>query len=166
LRSVRGSAIRNLSTRRKTDISRGRSEMMPRFVRIAGLLAIAIAALALVACGGDDDEAGSDEVTVELAEFGGSGQSGTATLTTEGDQTRVVVSVDSPVSESQPAHIHEGTCDNLTPEPAYGLPNVTAGTSETTVDVSLDTLTGGEYAINLHMSDEDLATYTSCGNIE
>jgi hypothetical protein len=102
----------------------------------------------------------------ELAEFGGSGQSGSATLTTEGDQTRVVVSVDSPVSESQPAHIHEGTCDDLTPEPAYGLPNVTAGISETTVSVSLDTLTSGEYAINLHMSDEDLATYTSCGNIE
>ena len=139
---------------------------MSTFVRVATLLAIALATLALVACGGDDDDAASDEVTVELAEFEGSGQTGTATLTAEDDQTRVVVSVDSPVSDSQPAHIHEGTCDNLTPEPAYGLPNVTAGSSESTVAVSLDALTSGEYAINLHMSDEDLATYTSCGDID
>jgi hypothetical protein len=70
------------------------------------------------------------------------------------------------VSDSQPAHIHEGTCDNLTAAPAFGLPNVVDGSSETTVDVSLDTLTAGTYAINMHMSDADLATYTSCGNIE
>ena len=139
---------------------------MPRLVRIAGLLAIAIAALALAACGGDDDEAGSDEVTVELAEVGGSGQTGTATLTAEGEKTRVVISVDSPVSDSQPAHIHEGTCDELNPEPEYGLPNVTAGSSDSTVDVSLDELTSEAYAINLHMSNDDLTTYTSCGNIE
>jgi hypothetical protein len=70
------------------------------------------------------------------------------------------------VSPSQPAHIHEGTCDNLTAAPAFGLPNVVDGSSGTTVDVSPDTLTGSDYAINLHMSDDDLATYTSCGNIE
>ena len=140
---------------------------MSKFVRIASLLAIALATVALVACGGDDDdEAAGDDVTVELAEYEGSGQTGTATLTSDGEQTRVVVTVDDPVSDSQPAHIHEGTCDDLTPEPAYGFPNVTDGSSETTVDVSLDTLTDGEYAINLHMSDEDLATYTSCGDID
>ena len=139
---------------------------MTKFVRVASVLAIALATVALVACGSDDDEAASDEVTVELAEFEGSGQTGTATLTADGEMTRVVVSVDDPVSDSQPAHIHEGTCDNLTPEPLYGLPNVTTGSSDSTVDVSLDTLTSGEYAINVHMSDEDLATYTSCGDID
>ena len=139
---------------------------MSRFVLIASVLAIALATVALAACGGDDDETGGDDVTVELAEFDGSGQTGTATLTADGEQTRVVIAVDSPVSDSQPAHIHEGTCDDLTPEPAYGLPNVTAGSSDSTVDVSLDTLTDGEYAINLHMSDDDLATYTSCGEID
>ena len=129
-------------------------------------VAIALAAFALAGCGSDGDEAGGDEVTVELSETAGSGQSGTATLTAEGEQTHVVVAIDGdPVSESQPAHIHEGTCDDLTPEPAYGLPNVTDGASETTVDVPLDTLTSGTYAINLHMSDDDLTTYTSCGNI-
>lgn len=139
---------------------------MSKFVRIASVLVIALAAVALAACGDDDDEAGGDDVTVELAEFDGSGQTGTATLTADGEQTRVVIAVDSPLSDSQPAHIHEGTCDDLTPEPAYGLPNVTAGSSDSTVDVSLDTLTDGDYAINLHMSDDDLATYTSCGEID
>ena len=139
---------------------------MSRFVLIASVLAIALATVALAACGGDDDEAGGDDVTVELAEFDGSGQTGTATLTADGEQTRVVIAVDSPVSDSQPAHIHEGTCDDLTPEPAYGLPNVTAGSSDSTVDVSLDTLTDSDYAINLHMSDDVLATYTSCGEID
>ncbi len=139
---------------------------MSKVVRIASLLVIALATVALAACGGDDDEAGGDDVTVELAEFDGSGQTGTATLTADGEQTRVVIAVDSPLSDSQPAHIHEGTCDDLTPEPAYGLPNVAAGSSDSTVDVSLDTLTDGDYAINLHMSDDDLATYTSCGEID
>ena len=41
-----------------------------------------------------------------------------------------------------------------------------AGSSDSTVDVSLDTLTDGDYAINLHVSDDDLATYTSCRDID
>ena len=81
--------------------------------------------------------------------------------------TRVFVEVDGdPVSPSQPAHIHEGTCDDLTPEPAYGLPNVAGGISDSSVDVTLDELTSGTYAINLHFSDDELTVYTSCGNIE
>lgn len=133
------------------------------------IVALALAMFAFAGCGGDDDdEAAGDEVTVELAEEAGSGQTGTATLTAEGEQTTVAISIDGdPVSDSQPAHIHEGNCgDDLNPEPAFGLPNVADGSSETTVDVSLDTLTSSDYAINLHMSDEDLATYTSCGNID
>src|SRR5688572_25439372 len=114
---------------------------MGTFSKLAALLVVALAVLALTGCGGDDDEAGGDETTVELEAVGDSGQSGTATLTATDDQTQtsVVVEVDDPVSDSQPARIHEGTCADLT---------------------------GGTYAINLHMSDADLTTYTSCGNIE
>ncbi|MEX2211205.1 MAG: hypothetical protein WD689_05520 [Gaiellaceae bacterium] len=134
------------------------------------LLFTALLVLTLAAgCGGDDEdegEAGEGAVTVELAELNSSGQTGTATLTPEGAQTLVVVEVSDPVSPSQPAHIHAGTCDNLDPTPTHGLLNVTDGHSETTVDASLDSLTDGEFAINLHMSDEDAGTYTSCGNIE
>jgi Cu/Zn superoxide dismutase len=133
------------------------------------IVALALAMFAFAGCGGDDDdEAAGDEVTVTLGEEAGSGQTGTATLTADGERTTVSIEIDGdPVSESQPAHIHEGNCgDDLNPEPAFGLPNVADGTSESTVDVSLDTLTSSDYAINLHMSDEDLTTYTSCGNID
>jgi hypothetical protein len=142
---------------------------MGKLSRLAALVVIGLAVLALTGCGDDDDEAaGDDATTVELAAVGDSGQSGTATLMPTDDQTQtsVVVEVDDPVSASQPAHIHEGTCYDLNPAPAYGLPNVVDGRSETTVDASFDDLTGGTYAINLHMSDADLMVYTSCGNIE
>lgn len=141
---------------------------MRGFAALVALFAtLLVAGVAFAGCGGDDDEAGGDEVTVDLAESMGSGQTGTATLTADGEQTTVLIDVDGdPVSDSQPAHIHEGTCDDLNPAPAFGLPNVADGTSETSVDASLETLTSGTYAINLHMSDEDLETYTSCGNIE
>jgi hypothetical protein len=131
-------------------------------------LAVLLCAVALAGCGGDgDDGEAADEITVELDEAGGSGQTATAVLTPEGEQTRVVVTIDGdPVSPSQPAHIHEGTCEELNPEPAYGLPNVADGRSQTTVDVALTTLAESAFAINLHMSSDDLGTYTSCGNIE
>ncbi|MDQ3381996.1 MAG: hypothetical protein M3546_17095 [Actinomycetota bacterium] len=134
------------------------------------ILALMLAVFALAGCGSDDDdEAASDDVTVELSEVDGSGQTGTATLTSDGEMTLVSIQIDGdPVSDSQPAHIHEGNCgDELNPEPLYGLPNVAGGSSEASVEASVDTLTGDDdYAINLHMSDDDLETYTSCGNID
>ncbi len=134
------------------------------------ILALMLAVFALAGCGSDDDdEAAGDDVTVELSEVDGSGQTGTATLTSDGEMTLVSIQIDGdPVSDSQPAHIHEGNCgDELNPEPLYGLPNVADGSSETSVEASVDTLTGDDdYAINLHMSDDDLETYTSCGNID
>ena len=96
----------------------------------------------------------------------GSGQTGTATLTAEGNRTRVLILIPGEqVSGNQPAHIHEGTCAQLNPEPAYGLLEVSNSISETTVNAPLASLQGGKYAINLHRSAADLATYTSCGDI-
>ncbi len=49
----------------------------------------------------------------------------------------------------------------------HGLPNVADGSSDATVEASVETLSGDDdYAINLHMSDDDLETYTSCGEID
>lgn len=140
---------------------------------VMAILVAALTVLAVAGCGGGGDgddegaEAGAGEVTVSLEPVGDSGQTGTATLTPEGTQTRVLILIDGEgVSGNQPAHIHKGTCAKLTPEPAYGLLEVQNSFSETTVDVPLDTLTAGQYAINLHMSPADLATYTSCGDIQ
>jgi hypothetical protein len=107
---------------------------------------------------------------VDLAEASLSGQTGTATLVAAGEQTDVSIEIDGePVSDSQPAFIYEGNCGSVPGdlgEPAFELPNVVGGAASATVDVPLETLTSGNYAINLHRSDEDLPTYTSCGKIE
>jgi hypothetical protein len=150
---------------------------MRGFKILTAVLAVLLAAVALASCGGDDegggngngdgDGAATGEITIDLAESMGSGQSGSAILTDAGGQTFVSIEIfDDPLSDSQPAHIHEGTCEELNPTPAFGLENVTGGVSDSTIDVGLETLTSGTYAINLHMSDADIETYVSCGDIE
>ena len=96
-----------------------------------------------------------------------SGESGTARLTPEGDQTKVEISLKgASKAGSQPAHIHDGSCKKLDPKPKYGLSNVENGKSTTTVPVKLDELTGGKLAINVHKSAQDLKTYVACGEIK
>jgi hypothetical protein len=127
------------------------------------LAVLAVLVLALAACGGGDEAA--EEATVQLSEQTGSGQSGTATLTPVGDnQTMVAVELSSPPDHPQPAHIHDGSCEELGGV-AYGLNDLDGGTSETTVDVSLDDLLAGEYAINAHESEEAIEISVACGPI-
>ena len=64
-----------------------------------------------------------------------------------------------------PAHIHPGSCVNLTPQPKYPLENVRAGTSTTVVPASIDELFAGGLAVNIHKSNDDLKTYTACVDI-
>lgn len=147
---------------------------MRAFSVLTALFAVVLSAVALVGCGGDDDgNGGGDgggaaigEVTIDLDESMGSGQTGSAILTDAGGQTFVSIEIVEPVSDSQPAHIHEGTCEDLNPTPAFGLENVTGGVSDSTIDVGLETLTSGTYAINVHRSDADIESYVSCGDIE
>jgi hypothetical protein len=104
--------------------------------------------------------------TVRIAQQNKSGESGTARLTPNGDKTRVEIRLKgTPKGVSQPAHIHEGSCANLDPKPKYGLDNAVNGKSTTEVPVSLDTLRGGNLAINVHKSTEDIKTYVACGDI-
>lgn len=104
---------------------------------------------------------------VELYAENQSGESGTATLTAMGEQTKVEIDLrNAPSGTAQPAHIHEGTCDNLTPKPKWPLSSVKDGKSSTTVPVSLDKLRSGQYAINVHKSADELQTYVACGNIK
>lgn len=130
---------------------------------------LALIVLMATGCGGDDSDGGSaagdESVTVQLSEQSGSGESGTATLTAEGDKTTVEIDVSNGTSTPQPAHIHQGSCADLNPQPEYPLENVVDGKSTSTVAASLDDLKGKAYAINLHMSESDLETYVSCGDI-
>jgi hypothetical protein len=129
------------------------------------LLAMGVVALALLAgCGSDNG--GSDEATVDLSAQNGSDESGTVTLTADGDKTKVVISLDNaPSGIPQPAHIHKGSCKQLDPNPAYGLQNVVNGESTSEVDEPLDELQNEDYAVNVHKSGADLKTYVSCGDI-
>jgi len=94
--------------------------------------------------------------------------------------------------EAHPAHIHEGTCDELggivfpledvihggtmgTPgagTDAMATPGVgRAGMGEavaestTTVEASLDEMLAAEHAINVHESAENIETYIACGDL-
>jgi len=102
---------------------------------------------------------------VELKGQNNSKESGTATLTSEGESTKVVLDVKG-AEGTQPTHIHKGTCDKLDPKPAFPLSPVVNGKSETTVKASMKELTSGQYAINGHKSAQDLKTYVFCGDIK
>ncbi|HEX3035485.1 MAG TPA: CHRD domain-containing protein [Thermodesulfobacteriota bacterium] len=111
-------------------------------------------------------EEASGAVEAELSELNDSGVSGTVTLTPMENQTKVTVNLTgAPEGGIHPAHIHEGTCDNLG-KPAYPLNDIKNGTSETTIDATTETLTSGKYAINVHKSPEELSAYVACGEIQ
>lgn len=135
---------------------------------LASLMALALAAGAAY---GQEKKggkmAGAKTVRVHLSALSKSKESGTATLTAvDADKTRVQISLrGAPKGTPQPAHIHEGSCKNLNPQPKWGLESVVDGKSTTEVPVGLDKLTEGGLAINVHKSKEDIKTYVSCGAI-
>jgi hypothetical protein len=136
---------------------------------------LTVAVLLATACGssestsGDTGTAASDggrTITVELATQNDSGESGTATLTEQGSTTAVVLGLENLAAEvAQPAHIHKGTCAELDPAPTYPLTNVVDGASETTVDVPLEELEAGRFAINVHKSEAEADVYVACGDL-
>lgn len=105
-------------------------------------------------------------MTVKLDAQNDSGQTGTATLTPEGDKTKVVIELSSgPKGVAQPAHIHLGTCDKLDKAPKWKLEAVKDGKSVTVVPASLETIMKDKTAINVHKSADEAQVYVSCGNI-
>ena len=93
-------------------------------------------------------------------------QSGEAILTSVDDSTtRVELTIGAGGNTPQPAHIHRGSCANLDPQPAYALDDVVGGESSTSVNVSLDELRDGEFAVNVHKSAAEAQIYVACGDI-
>ena len=126
------------------------------------LLLIAILALTLSTAAFADEHM----VTVTLEELNASGISGTAWLTDNGDGT-TTVSVElegSPEGGVHPAHIHEGSCPEVGAVVADIGP-IEGGANETTVEMSLEDILGGEHAINVHKSPEEVQVYVACGDI-
>jgi hypothetical protein len=133
-------------------------------VRVASVLLVLLAMASFVAI--RSAAAQDNSLTIDLKELNNSGISGTATLTDNGDGTTHVSIKVTGATGGHPAHIHEGTCDSLDPNPLYPLTDVNAdGVSETDVPVSLDDLLAAPYAVNLHESATNLGVYVACGNI-
>jgi hypothetical protein len=103
-------------------------------------------------------------VTVQLGEQNKSGETGTATITSQGGKTQIVLQLKGAPADAQPAHIHDGTCAALDPKPRIPLQNVMNGKSTTTVDMQMSEVTKG--AINVHKSTADLKTYVACGDLK
>ncbi len=78
-----------------------------------------------------------------------------------------------------PAHVHQGTCTNLDPNPYLPLVDVapvggewkgaptaiSIATSVTLLDVPLEELRASTYAINVHESADAIDRYVACGAI-
>lgn len=106
-------------------------------------------------------------VTVNLSAQNASGESGTATLTPQGDKTQIAIKLSgAPDSVQQPAHIHDGSCASLDPKPRIPLQNVIGGSSTTTIDMKLADIIGKGGAINVHKSVADVKTYVACGDLK
>jgi hypothetical protein len=125
-------------------------------------LAFLVLTAATVACQGT-----AAPTTIQLATLNSSGVTGSVTMTDLGTgKTRVEVRVDAAGHPDMPAHIHPGTCEDLVPQPKFPLENVRGGVSITEVPASLSELVGGNLAVNLHKSLDDLKTYTACANLK
>ncbi len=107
-----------------------------------------------------------DAVTVRLEAQNNSGQTGTATLLPQGNNTKLVIELsNAPAGVAQPAHIHTGSCDKLDKAPKWPLEAVKNGRSVTIVPVSIETILKDRTAINIHKSAAEVQVYVSCGNI-
>jgi hypothetical protein len=103
--------------------------------------------------------------TIALVTLNDSGVSGTVAFRGVADRTEVSIKVDPGGNPDMPAHIHPGTCDDLTPQPKFPLENVRDGASVTVVPASIGELFAGDLAVNIHKSNDDLKTYTACVDI-
>jgi opacity protein-like surface antigen len=133
---------------------------------LGALLPLTAVAVAIADEPSSSTMASAAAVTVPIKAQNGSGQTGTATLTQTGDDILVVIDLKGTGSDAEPAHIHPGTCAKLNPAPKYPLANVVDGKSTSTVKgVKITDLQTGGFAINVHKSTSDLATYVACGDI-
>ena len=94
-----------------------------------------------------------------------SGQTGMVTLKADGDNTVVMIDVTAGAAGvPQPAHIHSGTCE-ATGGIDFGLENVMAGKSATTVSAKLADILSKDRGVIVHKSGPEAAVYTACGAV-
>jgi hypothetical protein len=105
-------------------------------------------------------------LTVKLTDWSDTGITGTAVLTADGSATSVQVTLTGEgITGGHELHIHNGTC--ASPGTAtYTLNPIDAnGSSTSTVNLSIERLTGGSYFIHVHPDEENWDAWMVCGNI-
>lgn len=124
-----------------------------------------LASLAFLAAPVAPAGAATNNLTVTMNAVGTSGESGTATLTQNGADVQVVVTLTGAPATAQPAHIHTGTCASPG-SVSHSLTNVVSGASTTKVsNTTIDQLLAQPFSINVHQSADNLGVYVACGNI-
>ncbi len=107
----------------------------------------------------------AESKTFSMNAQNGSGQNGTVMFEEAGNQVQVIVTLSNPTTNSEPAHIHLGSC----PTPGsiiFGLSDVVNGSSVTLVDTTLAELKSkGAIAVNVHKSSAEAGTYYSCADV-
>ena len=103
-------------------------------------------------------------VAVHLSPFEGTGQIGSAVLSSVGGATIIEIEVTPSASEAQPIHIHAGSCDDVGPV-IHALSNVVNGKSSTTLELPMSEIFDGDVLINVHASFSDSSTYTACSQL-
>lgn len=115
---------------------------------------------------GPTPSADMPRLELDLEELNDSGIGGTVTLYDAGEQVIVEFGAEG-AGGNHPAHIHAGVCGELDPEPAFPLENVDEdGQSTTVVDTTLDELLAEDFAVDMHLSPDQLGTLIACVNIE
>jgi hypothetical protein len=126
-----------------------------------------VAVVVLAGCGGEGsggDFAGARALTLDLAAQNGSGQSGMARLTADGEKTHIVVEVANAPEVAQQSHVHKGTCDEIG-DVVAPLENVVDGKAESVVDMSLPELRRGGLIVHAHKSEAEYDTSVACAEI-
>ncbi len=107
-----------------------------------------------------------DQLELEFEELNDSGVEGMVTLYDLDDFTLLAILVED-AGDVHPAHIHEGTCDDLEPQPFAPLRNVTnEEVSLSLVETPLPELLEDDYAVDLHLSPNELGTLIACADID
>lgn len=90
---------------------------------------------------------------------------GSALLYPVNERTQVTVGIQpGPSGVRQPIHIHDGSCAELG-DVRVPLQDVAGGQSITMVDIAFDELRSGNFAINVHRSQEEIDVYVACADI-
>lgn len=142
-----------------------------RRIRGERLVVVLIGAmLGLLVSGAPATAQDEQQASAVLTELNDSGISGTAQLIAHGQQTEVIIRANGALGD-HPTHIHQGSCDNLNPNPEYPLSNVElqttdlTGSSDTTINVPLRELLASPHLILIHKSPTEIGSYAACGDI-